>query len=182
MPELWDIQSILFWIGVVSSVLFVIKMGLFILLGGDVELDADFTAITEADTAFTFLSIQSLLAFFMGFGWCGYVAQKQFALSDILTLGVAILFGLFFMWFSAYLTFSIKKLEKKIKIDLNELVGKAGKAYTAFEPQGEGKIEIILNDKLTILEAKSVSDEKIDSFSIIKVEKVEDKKIFIIKV
>ena len=78
--------------------------------------------------------------------------------------------------------FNIKKLNKKIVIDINELIGKTGKAYTSFEPKAEGKIEITLNNKLSILDAINLSDEKINSFSEIKVEKIEDKKIYIVKI
>ena len=77
---------------------------------------------------------------------------------------------------------NIKKLNKKVIIELKELEGKEGKAYTTFEPKSGGQIEINLNNKLTILNAESLSDEKNEAFSQIKVEKVENNIVYIVKI
>ena len=181
MPDFITLENILWTIAWFATVLFILKLVIFAFVGGDMELDIDFDSITEAETSFGFLSVQSILAFFMAFGWCGWVALNYLNVGSKLAITIAIITGLFFMWFSAWLMFNIKKLNKKIVIDINELIGKTGKAYTAFEPKAEGKIEITLNNKLSILDAINLSEEKIDSFSEIKVEKIEDKKIYIVK-
>ena len=181
MGEIITFENILFTIGLFATVLFVLKLVVFMIVGGDMEVDADFDAMTETETSFDFLSVQSILAFLMAFGWCGLVALDNFKLNMTFTLLIAVVTGFICMWFSAWLMFNIKKLNKKVVIDINELVGKTGKAYTKFEPKSEGKIEISLNNKLSILDAVNLSDEKIESFTEIKVEKIEDKKIFIVK-
>ena len=182
MPEFVSIENVLWTIALFSTVLFMLKLVIFAVVGGDMELDIDFDSITEAETSFGFLSVQSILAFFMAFGWCGWASFNYLNIGSKLAITIAIITGLFFMWFSAWLMFNIKKLNKKIVIDINELIGKTGKAYTSFEPKEEGKIEITLNNKLSILDAINLSDEKINSFSEIKVEKIEDKKIYIVKI
>ena len=182
MPEFITFEHVLWTIALFSTVLFLLKLVIFAFVGGDMELEIDFDSITEADTSFGFFSVQSILAFFMAFGWCGWAALNYLNLGSKLALVIAVVTGLFFMWFSAWLMFSIKKLNKKIVIDINELIGKTGKAYTTFEPKAEGKIEISLNNKLSILDATNLSEEKIESFSKIKVEKIEDKKIYVVKI
>ena len=182
MPDFITFENILWTIAWFATVLFVLKLVIFAFVGGDMELDIDFDSITEVETSFGFLSVQSILAFFMAFGWCGWVAHNYLNVGNKLAIIIAIITGLFFMWFSAWLMFNIKKLNKKIVIDINELIGKTGKAYSSFEANGEGKIEITLNNKLSILDAINLSEEKIKSFSEIKVEKIEDKKIYIVKV
>lgn len=182
MLEFVTLENIFWTIGLFATVLFLLKLVVFAIVGGDVELDVNFDSITEAETSFGFLSVQSILAFFMAFGWCGLAALNYLNVGTKVSIAIAVFTGLFFMWFSAYLMFNIKKLNKKIVVDINELVGKIGKAYTSFEPKSEGKIEITLNNKLSILDATNLSEEKINSFSEIKVEKIEDKKIYIVKV
>jgi len=181
MFEFLNLYNVLTAISIFATVLYIIKLIIFILIGGDVEVNADFDSITETDISFNFLSIQSILAFFMGFGWSGLAALTQFETDAKLTILIALIIGFAFMYMSAFLMYSIKKLNKTIKVDLNELNGKHGKAYTSIEPKAEGQIEIILNNKLSILNAINISDEKINSFEQIKVEKIENNQIYITK-
>ena len=182
MSEIISLENILWTIAVFSTVFYVLKLLVVMLVGGDIEVDADFDSITEVETSFTFLSVQSVLAFLMGFGWCGISAMIQFKLPWVITMFIAFIAGMLCMFVSAYLMFSIKKLNKKVIIELKELEGKEGKAYTTFEPKSGGQIEINLNNKLTILNAESLSDEKIEAFSQIKVEKVENNIVYIVKI
>ena len=86
------------------------------------------------------------------------------------------------MFLSAYLMFLIKKLDKKEKIDLQNFVGTVGRAYTSFKPQSQGQIEITLNEQLTVVDAFNMTDEEINAFMPVKIEKIEDNKIYIVRV
>ncbi len=182
MSEFLTIENIFWTLAVFSTVLYILKLLVFLVVGGDMEVDANFDSITEVETSFTFFSVQSILAFLMGFGWCGISAIMQFSVSTQIALVIALFCGFLCMYISALLMFGIKKLNKKVVVDINELVGKEGKAYTAIEPNSLGQIEISLNNKLTILAAVNVSEEKIEAFAPVKVEKVEDKKIYVVKI
>ena len=118
MPEQLDIQNVFWLISIFSTVFYVIKLCLFMFIGGDMEVDIDFDALHEVDTSFTFFSIQSMLAFFMGFGWCGLTALNYMNVGSKLAILIAVITGLFFMWFSAWLMMSIKKLNKTIVINI----------------------------------------------------------------
>jgi len=182
MNNIINLQNMFIAISIFATVLYILKLIIFMCTGGDTEVETDFTTETDTDTSFTFLSVQSLLAFFMGFGWTGLAAVEQFKTTKTIALIAAIIIGLIFMFGSAYLMYSIKKLNQVVKKDINELKGKQGRTYTAFAPKGEGQIEINYNNKLTIMEAINLSDEKIDSFTQVKVEKIENKKIYIVKI
>ncbi len=182
MPEFMNITNIFLAVGVFATVFYIIKMCLFLFTGGDVEVHTDFTSICETDVSFDFLSIQSILAFMMGFGWVGLAAVSQFKLSIPISIISAVVFGLIFMFLSAYLMFLIKKLDKREKIDLQDFVGTVGRAYTAFKPQGQGQIEITINDQLSVVDAINMTDEEIHAFMSVKIEKVEDNKIYIVRV
>ena len=179
MPDTMNLSNIFAAIGIFATVFFIIKLILFSFLGGDVEVDANFDTITETDVSFNFISIQSLLAFFMGFGWSGLACIVNFNTGIKTAIPAAIFAGAAFMFLTAYLTFLMKKLNKNIKVDINELKGKKGKSYRAIEPKSEGQIEIILNNKLSFLDAFNDSEEKIEAFSQVVVEKIENNKIYI---
>lgn len=182
MLENLNLQQAFFWISLVSTVLFVLKMVIFLLFGGDAEVDVDFDSYTDADPSFSFFSVQSILAFFMGLGWMGLLLIKQATINPLMMLLISFVSGVLFMFATAYLMFCIKKLNHNVKVDLNDYVGTEGKAYTSINPNTEGQIEIVINKKLVIMPAINITEEKIEAFAPIKIEKVENNKLYIGKI
>lgn len=182
MPEFMSIPNMFLAVGVFATIFYILKICLFIFTGGDAEVHTDFVSLTDTDVSFDFISIQSILAFLMGFGWVGLACFAQFKLSALISFVAAFVFGLIFMFLSAYLMFLIKKLDKRVKINLEDFVGTVGRAYTAFKPQSEGQIEITINDQLSVVEACNMTDEEIHAFMPVKIEKVENNKIYIVRV
>ena len=174
--------QIYYYIALFATILFIIKMSVFMLFGGDTEVSADFNTETDTDTSFSFLSFQSVLAFFMGFGWMGYAALKQCNLSQLTALLSALGVGLLFMFGSAWLMLWARKLEKTVKKDKNTAVGKIGKAYTNFAPKSQGQVEIEINGQLTVAQAVNNTEEPINAFDAVKVIKVEKELLYIVKV
>ena len=172
-------ESLFFFIGLIATILFCIKTFLFSLFGGDSEVFTDFDSIEDTDTSFGFLSVSSVLAFLMGFGWIGFFFQKQGSVNSILAMVIAFVCGFVLMYGYAYLMFSIKKLEQKTDKSLNTAIGKIGKAYTHFEPNGEGQIEIDVNGTLSVIDSINVTNERIEAFTKIKVVKEENNKLFV---
>ena len=173
--------KIYYYIALFATILFVIKLVLFATVGGDTEVAADFNSEVDTDCSFNFISIQSVIAFFMGFGWMGYSALKQFELSQLISFGAAFGVGIVFMFLTAYLMFLVKKLEKKVKKDKSTAIDQVGKAYTSFSPRSMGQIEIEINGQLSVVNAMNDTDEQINSFDVIKVTKVVDDMLYIMK-
>lgn len=182
MANYLNLQTIFAVFGVFATILFILKLLIFMFTGGDMEVHSDFESMSDTDTSFSFLSVQSILAFFMGFGWAGLAALTQLKLGNVLSVVLSIAVGAVFMFFSAYLMFMVKKLDKNIKVDLNECIGREGKAYTEIQPKSEGRIEIIINSKLEIVNAINLTDDVIPAFAQIKVEKIENNKLYIVKI
>ena len=176
-----SVWKIYYYIALFSTILFVLKLVLFATVGGDTEVAADFNSEVDTDCSFNFISIQSVIAFFMGFGWMGYSALKQFELSQLISFGVAFVVGIVFMFLTAYLMFLVKKLEKKVKKDKSTAIDQVGKAYTSFSPRSMGQIEIEINGQLSVVNAMNDTDEQINSFDVIKVTKVVDDMLYIMK-
>lgn len=178
MENFWKIY---FYIGVFSTIMFVLKLLLFSLIGGDTEVVTDFNAEIDTDCSFNFFSTQTIIAFFMGFGWMGYAGLQQFGFNQYINFPIAFGVGLLFMFVTAGLMFAAKKLEKNVKKDKNTAVGRVGKAYTAFEPHSNGQVEIEIAGQLSVVNAVNDSDEIINSFDMVKVTKVVDEILHIEK-
>ena len=173
--------KIYYYIAIFSTILFVLKLLLFSVVGGDSEVSADFNTETDTDCSFNFLSIQSVIAFFMGFGWMGYAGLQQFSFNHIVNVLSAFSVGLIFMFTTAFLMFLTKKLEKNITKDKTEAINRTGKAYTNSAPHPNGHIEIEINGQLSIENAFNDSDEEIKAFEMVKVIKVADNLLYISK-
>ncbi|GHU15730.1 hypothetical protein FACS189449_13520 [Alphaproteobacteria bacterium] len=61
---------------------------------------------------FRFLSLQSVLAFLMGFGWIGFAGVREWHLNAWLSFVIAVVAGAAFMALSMWLMFQVKKLNK----------------------------------------------------------------------
>lgn len=175
------VSATFYYIAVFSTLVFAIKTLIFAVTGGDSEVFADFNTEFETETSFDFFSIQSILAFFMGFGWVGLAALKQWGFSIKLTFLAAIAFGLCLMFLSAYLMYLVKKLNKKIVTNYSECIGKIAKTYTAFSSKGNGQIEININNKLSIENAINISDESFPAFQEVKITDYQNNTFYIDK-
>ena len=173
------LTSLYLWLAIAMTIFFVVKLLVFSLFGMD-DGDGDLVG-TDVDTGFSFISLQSVLAFLMGFGWLGYTAVR-FNFSALISVVFAIIGGLILMGISVWLVFLMKKLNSTPKYDLNSLVEKTGTSYTKFDAKGTGKIQIEFNGKLETFDAWNETEEAIESFKNIKVLKIVDNKIFVCEV
>lgn len=166
-----------------ATILFIIKLIIFSIFGsGDTEVSGDFNTEFDSDPTFSFISLQTILAFLMGFGWMGYAALTEFKLGQLATFGSAFIVGLLFLFGTAYLMSLVRKLEKNVKKDKATALYKVGKAYTDFAPKGQGRVEIEINGQLTVAEAINSTENEIKAFDAVKVVKVENELLYIEKV
>jgi len=176
------ITTIYYYIALFSTTLFILKMLLFSVFGGDTEVHSDFTTSIETETSFDFISIQSVLGFLMGFGWMGLTCIKVWGLPKFAVALISIAFGFLIMFLASYMMYLVKKLNKRVVKDLNKAVGTIGRAYTSFAPNGEGQIEISYMEQLSIEEAVNTTDIEIKAFDSVKVVKYENNRLYIEKV
>lgn len=162
-----------------GTVVFLIKTLVPIDFGS--EVSGDFNVLAESDASFNFLTIEGIAAFFMCSGWMGWYALNFMHLSVKKSAAVAVVCGILGMLFFAWLICQFKKLEHIPTANPEELVNKIGKAYMNFAPKGNAKIQIEYHGELATLEAINDSDEEIKSFENIKVVRVENNQIYIVK-
>jgi hypothetical protein len=175
-----NFSQMCFYVAIFATVLFVVKMILFA-IGGDGSDDMGID-ITDTDASFSLISVQGIFAFFMAFGWCGWIACEKMFLPALNAAIIAIFMGAILLCFTAILMGSLKKLNRVVETDLKSLIGQTGTAYTKFEPDGNGQIQIELNEKLATLPAINKSNEHIEFTDMIKVMDVVDDILYIEKV
>ena len=185
LKSYYEVSPFFFLITVAASLLFS-TMNVLMIFGGDhgdhshhhhAHDTADHLA---SDTAFKFFSLQSILAFFMGFGWAGITSTVKWQLSFFEAFPIAFAFGGALMTFSAFLYYQVRKLNNVPVVNFYSAVGTKGTVYARI-PGGaeEGKVQIVVSGALKVVTA--VSDEAIDSFTEVEVAGVKDKNTLIVK-
>ncbi len=116
-------------------------------MGGDGGLDLDLDIDTSSDhpgAEFGILSIQSISAFFMGYGWIGVGAYRflDVGFTGAAVIGIGAGFGV--AWLMVWLLKTFLKLQNDTNVSINQAVGLVGDVYVQVPPSGEGRGEIIL--------------------------------------
>lgn len=114
-------------------------------LGADgdsaLELDADFDADLAADDPggeFKVLSLQSISAFALGFGWVGLAAHRALDLGFTGSVMIGVLAGVIVAWCFVMLSRSILRLQSSGNVTLRDVEGELGDVYITIPPAGEG--------------------------------------------
>jgi len=120
-------------------------------LGGDGALDLDLDLDTDGDfnadhpgAEFGILSIQSISAFFIGYGWIGLAAYRFLNLDFTGAAIVALGAGAGVAWLMVWLLRTFLKLQNNTNVSISQAVGLVGEVYATVPPNGKGRGEIIL--------------------------------------
>lgn len=161
-------QDSLFWFcALLGSGMFIIQFLLSLFGIADHELPES----SEADTvSFKWLSKQAITGFLMMFGWSALTCQNQFNLPKSATLAIALAVGIVTILVSGLLFRVTGKLNSQGTIfTLEDAIGKEAVVYQLIPRGGIGKITISLHDMTHEIEAMSLNDEDIPSFSSVRV-------------
>ncbi len=116
-------------------------------LGGDGALDIDLDIDTHADhpgVEFGILSLQSISAFFLGYGWVGLAAYRFLNVGFTGAAFIAVLAGVGVAWLMVWLLRTFLKLQNNTNVSIHQTVGLEGEVYATVPPEGTGRGEIIL--------------------------------------
>ena len=180
MGDAFNSEPIYCVMALLGTLLFVIKM-VMLLIGGDADSDLDGAdlddpAHVDGGESFTLVSVQSILAFFMGTGWIGLACREQWGLDTMTSIFVAAGFGFLMMLLSSFLNMKIRGLNHTPVNRIDEkAIGLKGRAYTDVPAKGKGmgQIEITINGKQQIVQASSQKKE-IKAFTNVRVTNVDD--------
>ncbi len=166
---------------ILGTLLFALRVVL-MLIGGDADGgDADFDLadgdieLTDSGHAFEVLSIQSLAAFFMGFGWAGFAASEGFNWPLASSILIGVLFGAFLVWVLALMLKAIHDLQSSGNVSIRGAQGLEGDVYTRIPEKGAGRgqVRLIIQGRQRMYTAFTEGDT-IESGTRIRVVQVND--------
>ena len=133
-------------------------------LDADVDLDIDFDADFAADNPgaeFKLLSLQTLAAFALGFGWMGLAAYRFIDVGFTGAVFIGIGSGFAVAWFLVLLSKSVMKLQSSGNIYLSDLHGRTGEVYIQIPPANDGHGRVKLAIKNSTYEYNAIQDSAV---------------------
>ena len=126
-------------------------------IGADVDID-----VGDDDPGSGFLSVRTLTAFSFAFGWTG-VLMKQADRSTPASVAVALVVGFAVFIAVGLLWRSFGKLGESGSIDYQSAVGANGTVYltVAANRAKPGKVEVMVQGRLRVINALTESDENL---------------------
>jgi hypothetical protein len=123
----------------------------------DHHADSRTSAANDAVGAFKVLSLQTIIAFAMGFGWAGIAALNGFHKSFVVCVLFGIIGGVAMVWLLALLLKAMSDLQTSGNISLESTVGLCGDVYVTVPPkgQGTGQVRVVVSDRMRIYNAHS---------------------------
>lgn len=194
METLFANGGVIFTIpGLIATLLFAIKTLLLLTGGGahhsDLATDAgshpshiphstgdtDHASDTSDSVGFQLVSVQSVLALCMGFGWGGLIALKTLNMPLGFSIAVGMVAGGGMLYAVASLFHAMRSMQSDGTIHLHATQGLEGDVYIAVPPKGRGtgQVRVIVGDRQRFFDAVS-EDGQLDTSTRIKVAAVND--------
>lgn len=101
----------------------------------------------ESTSVFKFLSIQTITAFAMGFGWGGMLGLRTFGFGLPESVGVGTLLGVVFAWFVVWCFSMIYGLESSGNISIRDALNTEGTVASTIEPGRTGRVRVTIGDR-----------------------------------
>jgi membrane protein implicated in regulation of membrane protease activity len=141
-------KQIFYAIGLFS--LAVLLLQILLTLVGVGHHDADFSGHHDHDTGMGLLTVRTITAFFVGFGWAGVIMlNKGYSMVAAIAVGAGT--GLVFLLTTAFLIRNLLRLQSSGgNIDYNNAIGVVGTVYVTIPAAegGGGQVEINIQGRL----------------------------------
>ncbi len=172
-----------FYIALAFTTFFVLQ-GFFTFIGiGDAfEIDADFDAEIDVDVDITngvgmtlhLFSVRGIIAFFMMFGWTGYLLSETDT-GSIFTFIAAFISGAIMLFLVSLIYYSIMKLSQDGTLNKKHAIGKIGSVYIPIPNRNEGigKVQLVVSGSLRTLDAIA-KDKSIKTGTEVRVIRIEN--------
>ena len=165
-----------------GTIVFLVRLGL-MSIGGladgiegvDVDIDCDADVDLGVDVeggdstaAFELLSVQSIAAFLMGFGWGGVGGLVGFDWSFPMSMLTGAIFGAGLVWLLGLLMKAMYDLQSSGNVYIQDAVGVQGTVYTNVPARGDGRgqVRVVVNERSRIYNAVSEGDAIVTSSSV----------------
>ena len=172
----------IFWgIAIVTSLVLSLQL-ILTMLGFDSDTDVEMDADDVSGDGGNVLSIRTITAFFAGFGWSG-VACLDAGFSLLTTLLISTGVGAVFMLGVFGLMRFLYGLRHSGTLDYRNAIGQVGSVYLPVpaEMSGPGKIEVLVQGRLRVVDAFNKSPEALPNRSRVKVIDVMDQNTLVVE-
>ncbi|MBN2048623.1 MAG: NfeD family protein [Anaerolineaceae bacterium] len=141
----------------------------------DLDLDADAGGadFDNPDFSFRFLSLQGVSSFIMMFGIVGLAIAKA-PISPIFSLIAGIAAGVLTVWVVSLIFGLMIRLQSDGTMRMQSGVGERGEVYLRIPANGAGKVRVIVQGALRVLDAVAADGQEIPTGSAVKVIAVRD--------
>jgi len=183
MSEWWSLLNlelrVFYTIALASSLLLVIQALMTLFGFGD---DADPVDDAGDGSGLHILSVRTVIAFLVGFGWTGVMAIKA-GMSMPMVILTALLVGGIFMLAVFALMRSLYGFRQSGTLDYENAVGKTGTVYLTVPAKsaGPGQIEVMVQGRLKIVQAYTKAAEPIPTRTKVKVVGLLDKQSLLVE-
>ena len=166
------------WIFTVCAIaggaLFLIRLAIQLLgLSADADAEApDTMDSTEADASFRVLSLLGITAFLMMFGLGGRAMLESRPGHALPALVVALLAGGISTWLMAWLFKAMKKMQSDGTARPEKAVGLEGSVYLTIPANDVGKVQIAVNGRLSVLDARAAGGQSLPTGARVKVVRI----------
>jgi hypothetical protein len=158
MTEWWNSllieRQIFYAIGLFSLAVLLIQI-LLTLVGLDHHGDADFSGHGDHDSGMGLLTVRTVTAFFVGFGWTGAIMLNH-GYSVVAAIAAGTVTGAVFLLTTWFLITNLLRLQSSGgNVDYNNAIGSVGTVYTTIPAAeaGGGQVELMLQGRLMMAEA-----------------------------
>lgn len=153
------------WFGVpavAGTLIFILKLVLMFVGGDTMDLDTDVDSPPDAALdgndstgAFKALSLQSIAAFAMGFGWGGLGVYHGLNAGIMLSVVGAIGGGVLMVWVLAMLLRGVLALQSDGTVSMKQAVGVEGNVYVTVPGAGagSGQVKLVVSGRQRIVNA-----------------------------
>lgn len=146
-------KQIFYGIGLFS--LAVLLLQILLTLVGVGHHEADLSGHGDHDSGMGFVTVRTVTAFFVGFGWTGAIMLNH-GYSMVAAIAAGTVTGLAFLLATWFLIHNLLRLQSSGgNVDYNNAIGTVGTVYTTIPAAeaGGGQIELMLQGRLMMAEA-----------------------------
>lgn len=158
----------------IGGTLFLIRLAMQ-LLGFGSDLATDHPGDVESshtDASFKMLSLLGITAFLMMFGLGGRAMLESRPGQALPALLVALLAGGISLWLMAWLFKAMKKMQSDGTSRLDKAVGLEGSVYLTIPANDVGKVQIAVNGRLNVLDARAAGGQTLPTGARVKVVRI----------
>ncbi len=107
---------------------------------------------TSHDSGLQLLTLRGIVAFFTMFGWVG-IALLDMGVPALIAIPLAVVCGAIALFLVAILLHLLMGMQQSGNLDMRNAIGLEGEVYVPISPQMKGKVNVILQERLTELDA-----------------------------